>query len=125
VDLQQERREHQRGRRSRRLEHRHFQNQAADPAWCLHRGEQAHVGTQRDPSQNHLVRAELVQQAQHLLGVQIHPVGASVAGLVAPAMAQQVEQHDTVALGGQSAGQPAAEVGVEQQAVHPHEHPVA
>jgi hypothetical protein len=40
-------------------------------------------------------------------------------------MAQQVEQHDTVALGGQSPGQAAAEVGVEQQTMQPHEHPVA
>ena len=52
-------------------------------------------------------------------------MGASVAGLVAAAMAQQVEQHDPVAAGGQPAGQAAAEVGVEQQAVQPHEHPVA
>jgi len=52
-------------------------------------------------------------------------MGAGMAGLVAAAMTQQVEQHDAVALGGQSPGQAAAEVGVEQQTVQPHEHPVA
>ena len=125
VDLEQERREHERRRRNSPLEHRHFQDQAADPLGRPHRGEQAHIGAQRDPAEHHLVHAELVQEAQHLISVEIHPVRAGVTRLVAAAMAQQVEQHDTVALGGQSPGQAAAEVGVEQQTVQPHEHPVA
>ena len=65
-------------------------------------------------AEHHLIHAELVQQAQHLLRVQVHPVRAGVTGLVATAMAQQVEQHDPVALGGQGPGQAAAEVGVDQ-----------
>ncbi len=125
VHPEQERQEDQRRRRDGRLQHRHFQDQAADPLRCSHGGEQAHVGTQRDPAEHRLIRAQLVQQAQHLLRVKIHPVGASVAGLLAPAMTQQVEQHDPVALGGQCPGQAAAEVGVQQQAMQPHEHPVA
>jgi hypothetical protein len=40
-------------------------------------------------------------------------------------MAQQVQQHDPVAAGGQPAGQAAAEGGVEQQRVQPHEHSAA
>jgi hypothetical protein len=40
-------------------------------------------------------------------------------------MAQQVQQHDPVAAGGQPTGQAAAEGGVEQQRVQPHEHSVA
>ena len=125
MHLQQERREHQCRRGSGPLENRHFQDQAADPLGCPHRGEQAHIGTQRDPSQDHLIHAQLIQEAQHLISVKIHPVGASMTGLIAPAVAEQVEQHDTVALSGQSPRQPAAEVGVEQQTVQPHQNPVA
>jgi hypothetical protein len=125
VHLQQERRKHQCRRRGGPLQHRHFQDQAADPLGGLGRDEQAHVGAQRDPSQHHLIHAQLIQQAQHLLGVQIHPVSARVARLLAPAVTQQVKQHDTVTPGGQSAGQAAAEVGVEEQTVQPDQHPVA
>lgn len=125
VRLEQERHERERRRRDRPLEHRHLQHQAADPLRRLHGGEQAHVSAQRDPPEHHLADAELIQQAQHLLGVEIHPVGAGVTGLVAAAMTQQVEQHDAVAVGGQPPGQAAAEVSVQQQAVQPHQHPVS
>ena len=125
VRLQQQRHERQRRRRGGPLEHGHLQDQAANPLGRPNRGEQAHVGAERDPAEHHLVRAELVQQAEHLLGVYIHPVLPGVLGLVAVAMAQQVEQHDAVAASGQPAGQATAEGSVEQQGVQPHEHPVA
>jgi len=125
VRLEQERHEREGGRRDRPLEHRHLQHQAADPLRRLHGGEQAHVSTQRDPAEHRLADAELIKQAQHLLGVEIHPIGPGVAGLVATAVTQQVEQHDAVAVGGQPPGQAAAEIGVQQQAVQPHQHPVS
>ncbi len=125
VRLQQQRHERQRRRRGRPLEHRHLQDQAAHPLRRLHRGEQAYVGAKRDPAQHHLTGAELVQQAQHLLRVQVHPVRASVPGLVAAAVAQQVEQYHAVAAGSKPTGQAPAEVGVEQQGMKPHKHPLA
>jgi len=70
------------------------------------------------------INAELVHKAQQLLGVKIHPVETGMPGLVAAAVAQQVKQHDPVALGGQGPGQAAAQVGVEQQAVQPDQHAV-
>jgi hypothetical protein len=124
VHLQQEGDERERRRRGGGLEHRHFQDQPAYPPGRSHGGEQAHVGPQRDPAQHYLVGAELVQQAQHLVGVKVHAMGAGLPGLLAAAMTEQVEQHDAVAPGGQCPGQAAAEVGVEQDAVQPHEHPV-
>ena len=122
--LEQERHEKHRRRRGSGLQYRHFQDQAANLPGCPHRGEQAHVGPERDAAEHYLVHAELIQQAQHLIGVQVHPVGARVPGFVAPAVTEQVEQHDAVALGGQRPGQPAAQVGVEQDAVQPDENPV-
>jgi hypothetical protein len=125
VRLQQEGHERERRRRGSGLEHRHFQDQPANPLRRAHGGEQAHVGAKRDPAQHHLVDAELVKQAQHLVSVKVHAVGAGLPGFIAPAVTEQVEQHDAVAPGGQRPGQPAAEVGVEQDAVQPHEHPVS
>ena len=125
VRLKQQGYEHQRCRRRGALEDRHFQNQAADPFRCAHRGKQAHVGAERDAAEHRLVDPELVQQAQHLLRVEIHAVGAGVARLVAVAVTQQVEQHDAIAPGGQPLGQASAEASVEQQAVQPYDHPVA
>ncbi len=125
VRLQEERHEHERRGRGGPLQDRHFQDQAAHPLGCPHRGEQAHVGPQRYPAEHRLLDGEFVQQAQNLVGVEIHPVGAGVARPVAPAVTQQVEQHDTVALGGQPPGQIAAELGVQQQAVQPQQHPVS
>ena len=96
VDPDKERHEHPCRRGGGRFEHRHLQDQAADPLRRCHRGQQAHVGTQRDTAEHHLVDAEFVKQAQHLLRVEVHPVGAGMAGLVAAAMTEQVEQHDPV-----------------------------
>jgi len=123
--LQQQGHEHQRRRGRCPLQHRHFQYQATDPARGPHRGQQAHVRPERDAAEHHLIDPEFVQQAQYLVGVDIHPVGTGVPGLVAAAVTQQVEQHDAITLGGQPPGQPVAEVGVEQQAVQPHQDPVA
>jgi hypothetical protein len=123
--VQQQRDERQSRRRGRPLEHRHLQDQPPDPLRRLHRGEQAHVRAEGNPAKHHLIDAEFAEQAQHLLGVKIHPVRAGLPWLVAAAMAQQVKQHNAVAAGGQSAGQAAAQVGVEQQRVQPDEHPVA
>jgi len=122
--LQQQRHEKQRRGRGSGLQHRHFQDQAADLLWRPHGGEQAHVGAERDAAEHHLVHAELVEQAQHLIGVQVHAVGAGVPGFVAPAVTEQVEQHDAVAPGRQCPGQAAAQVGVEQDAVQPDQGPV-
>jgi hypothetical protein len=43
VHLQQERHERERRRRGSGLEHRHFEDQAANPLGCPHGGEQADV----------------------------------------------------------------------------------
>jgi diacylglycerol O-acyltransferase len=125
VHPDQQRQEHPGRRRHRPLQHRHLQDQSAHPPGCLHRGQQAHVGSQRDAPEHRLIHAELVQKAQDLPGVKVHPVGAGVAGLVAAPVTQEVEQHHPVAAGGQGLGQAPAEVSVEQQAVQPHQHPVA
>lgn len=58
-------------------------------------------------------------------GIKVHAVSACLPGFFAQAVTEQIEQHDSVALGGQLARQAAAEVGVEQDAVQPHEDPVA
>jgi hypothetical protein len=122
--LEQERHEEHRRRRGSGLQYRHFQDQAADLPWGPHGREQAHVGPERDAAEHNLVHAELIQQAQHLIGVQVHPVGARVPGFVAPAVTEQVEQHDAVAPGRQCPGQAAAQVGVEQDAMQPDQGPV-
>jgi hypothetical protein len=122
--LEQERHEKQRRRRGSGLQYRHLKDQAADLPGCPHGREQADVGPERDAAEHHLIRAELVQQAHHLIGVQVHPVGARVPGFVAPAVTKQVEQHDAVAPGRQCPGQATAQVGVEQDAVQPDQGPV-
>jgi hypothetical protein len=122
VRLEQQRQEHEGSRGHGPFQYRHLEHQAADPFRCPRRGEQAHVGAQRHPAQDGLVHPELIHQAQHLLGVQVHPVRAGVPRFVAVAVAQQVQQHDPVAQGGQRPGQGPAQAGVQQQAVQPYQH---
>ena len=68
-----------------------FQDQAADPSWCRHGGHQAHIGAHRHATEHNLIHADLVEQAEHLLGVEVHPMNARMTRLVAAAMTQKVE----------------------------------
>ena len=122
--VQQEGDEGERRRRGGGLEYRHLQDKAANPLGRLRGGEQAHIGPKRDPAKHRLVKAELVEQGEHVLGVQVHAVRAWLHGLLALAVPEQVEQDDAVPPGGKRPGKAAAQLAVEEDRVQPHEHPV-
>ena len=80
-----------------------------------------HVGPERHPADHGLVDAELVEQRHHVVGVGVHPVRRSVAGLVRLPVAGEVEEDHPVSPLGQVGGQAPVELGVEQEAVHEHQ----
>jgi hypothetical protein len=123
--VQQERHEGERRGGCGGLKHRHFEYQAAHPLGCLRRGQQAHVGAERDTAEYRPVHAELVEQGDHMLCVQVHAVRARLGRLIALAMTEQVEQDDAVAAVGQRPGQPPAQLAVEEDRVQPYENSVS
>ena len=113
------------GHRGGRFEHRHLEDHPGQPLGGGQGDHQGHVGPERHPPDHGALDPEVVEQADDLPGVGVHPVGGGATGLARGAVAGQVEEDHPVAGVGQVLGQPAVRGGVEQEAVQVDQHVVA
>ena len=117
--------ERHRRRRNRPFQHGHLQHERPHALRVLRRGEQAHVGPERQATEHRAAGAELVEQGEHLRRVAVDPVLRGVRGLVTAPVPEQIEQHHTVALLGERARDPTVQVRIQQQPVRVHEQPLS